>query len=128
MKTLKYIIAITFIALVVFSNTAKASNYSNGYYESVRTVAHNSQQIKIAAGDIDQYIVCKFWGTSMKYKGHIKLETKDNKYRLSFNEMRNTYGVLLSDLPQKVAHKSCKKAMIEFDEKLYNKINNWKDF
>ena len=108
--------------LTAISNIAKASDYSN-----IRSVDHNAEQIKTAAGDIPQIIYCKFWGTNIVFAGDIRLETKDNKYRLSFNEMRNVEsGVLLADLPQ--TQKSCSKAMIKFDEKLYNKINNWKDF
>ena len=106
----------------MLTSTAKASDYAK-----VRSVEHNAEQIKTAAGDVSQTIYCSFWGTNIVFAGDIRLETKDNKYRLSFNEMRNVEsGVLLVDLPQ--TQKSCNKAMIKYEEELYTKISKWEDF
>ena len=119
----KLIILITLlISTSAFANDLRAPDY-----QSVKSVDHNAEQITRAAGDIPQKLYCKFMWTTILFEGEIRLETKDKKYRLSFNHMRSPdSGVLLADLPQ--MQEPCGKAMAKYEEDLYNKINNWSDF
>ena len=110
------------IALALIATTAQAADFQEVYQ-----VKHSASSIMTAAGQLDQNIYCRFWGTTMKFQGNVSLEAKDGKYRLTFDKMRSLdSGVLLSDLPQ--TQKSCNKSMNKYANDLHAKISNWNDF
>ena len=96
-------------------------------FQQVYTVDHTADNIRTAAGTIDQFIYCTKWGVAMQFEGDVTLEAKDGRYRLTFDRMYSAdSGVLLSDLPQ--SQKSCQKAMAAYGEDLHHKIAQWEDF
>ena len=112
------------ILTLITVSSVQAADFQKVYETNLK-----ADQIKQAANITRDraVITCSQWGVSLQFVGEIVVEPKDNKYRLTFDNMRSVdSGVLLSDLPQ--TQDSCNKAMNAYGDKLYTKISNWSDF
>ena len=136
MKTLKYTIAITFIALVVYSNTAKAE------MQKVYTSEHSQSQIIQAVETMVQKptnksesLIVVQSSTKCKYAPFVygpidyavQVEAKDNKFRMTIMNATNDMGLSYWGMNPKFMKKCT--PLIEADLDAFAKdINKWQDF
>ena len=113
------------LSLVTASITAHAANFQQVYEVPGKTQAQIITAANIKTPKVQ--IICSSWGVSLPFVADIILEAKDDRYRLTFDNMRSLdSGASLSSLPQ--TQESCGKAMAKYGDELQRKIANWKDF
>ena len=117
---------LTALILSVTAITAQAADFQQVYQVPGKTAEQINKAANIKANTKVQ-ITCSKWGVSLPFSADIIIESKDDRYRLTFDNMRSLdSGVLLSGLPQ--SQESCKTAMTEYGNKLNAKISSWSDF